>query len=74
MKLVVSSIALSLNEITQTDRQKSGNFHHTDRNEVDRDYAIKQIGSIIRKHQKSFLPAHGAFTTKLNYTNDSLTL
>ena len=47
MKLVVSSIVLSLNEITQTDGQKSGIFRHTDRNKIDGDYAIKQIVGII---------------------------
>ena len=49
MKLVVNSIVLSLNEITQTDRQRSGIFCHTDKNEVIEDYTKKQIVSIIEK-------------------------
>ena len=42
MRLVVNSIALSMNEITQTDGQTCGIFRHVDRNQVDEDYASKQ--------------------------------
>ena len=64
MKLVVNSIALSLNEITQTDGQRCGIFRHFDRNEVNKDYANGQIINIIKKHQNSFLPTKGAFRNK----------
>ena len=40
MKLVVSSIALSLDDITETDGQKSGVFHPIDRNKVDGDVQL----------------------------------
>ena len=50
MKMVVNSIALSLNEITQTDGQTSGLFHQVDRNDVDNEYASKQIVNIIKKY------------------------
>ena len=67
MKLVVNSIALSLNEITQTDRQRCGIFRHVDRREVNKDYADEQIVNIIQKHQNSsFLPTKGAFKNKRN--------
>ena len=46
MKLVVNSIALSLNEITQTDGQASGIFRHVERDQVDQEYASKQIVNI----------------------------
>lgn len=49
MKLVVSTITLSLQEITQTDRQSCGIFCHVDRSDVDREYALKQIVGIIKK-------------------------
>ena len=66
MKLVVNSTALSLNEITQTDRQRCGIFRHVDRNEVNKDYANEQIINIIKIHQNSFLPTKGAFRNKRN--------
>ena len=39
MKLVVNSIALSVNEITQTDGQNCGIFRHVDRTEINKKYA-----------------------------------
>ena len=45
-------------------------FCPKDRNEVNGDYATKQIVSIIRKHQNSFLPTQGTFTTKSNNRNE----
>ena len=70
MKLVVSSIALSLDDITETDGQKMGIFNPIDRNKVDSDYATQQIVSIIRKHHNSFLPAQGAFSVKMKKSNN----
>ena len=61
MKLVVNSITLSLNEITQTDGQTSGIFQQVDRNDVDNEYASKQIVNIIKKHNNSSVPTKGAF-------------
>ena len=43
MRLVVNSIALSLYEITQTDGQRCGIFHHALKNKVDKKYARDQI-------------------------------
>ena len=48
MKLVVNSIALSLNEITQTDGQSSGIFRHISRNHVSKEYAMEQMLNIMR--------------------------
>ena len=39
MKLFVNSIALSVNEITQTDGQNCGIFRHVDRTEINKKYA-----------------------------------
>ena len=64
MKLVVNPIALSVNEITQTDGQKCGIFHHVDRTEINKEYANEQIVNIITKHQNWFLPTNGAFRNK----------
>ena len=61
MKLVIISIALSLNKITQTDGQTCGIFCHENKNDVNKDNASKQILSIIKKHNNSFLPMKGAF-------------
>ena len=50
MKLVVNSIALSLNEIALTDGQATRIFRHVERDQIDKEYASKQIVSIIKKH------------------------
>ena len=69
MKMVVNSIALSLNDITQTDGKSSGIFCQVDRNDVDNEYASKQIVNIIKKHNNSFLPTKGAFKKRSNNLN-----
>ena len=66
MKLVVNSIALSLNEITQTDGQTCGIFRHVSRNDVNEEYTMEQMLNIMTKHNNSFLPTKGAFNRKTN--------
>ena len=56
MKLVVNSLALSLNEIALTDGQATGIFRHVERDKIDQGYASKQIVNILKKHNNSFLP------------------
>lgn len=67
MKLVSNSIALSLNDITQTDGQACGIFRHVNTEDVDETYASKQIVSIIRKHNNAFLPKKGAFNITVEH-------
>ena len=67
-KLVVNSIAISMNEITQTDGQQCGIFRHMETDDVDKDYASNQIVELINKHKNSFLPSRGAFKSPDNYS------
>ena len=71
MKLVSNSIALSLNDIVQTDGQVSGIFRHVGQEEVDESYACKQMISIIRKHNNSFLPKKGAFNISVEHDKNN---
>ena len=54
MRPVVNSITLSLYEITQTDRQRCGVFHHAPKNKVHEEYATDQIINKIQKHKNHF--------------------
>ena len=75
MKLVVNSIAISINEISETDGQQCGIFCHVERDDVDKDYADQQIIEIIKKHKNSFLPSKGAFKSQNhNSTSTSSTV
>ena len=49
--MIVNSIAISLNEISQTDGQQCGIFRYVDRDNVDEDYANQQIIDLIKKHK-----------------------
>ena len=66
MKLVVNSISISMNEISQTDGQQCGIFRHMERENVNEEYANQQIVKLINKHKNSFLPTNGAFNTLNN--------
>ena len=66
IKLIIDSIAILLNEITQTDGQQCGIFRHVERDDVDKDYANQQIIDMIKKYKNSFLPTKGVFQIQNN--------
>ena len=59
VRLVLNSIDLSINEITQSDVQRGVIFHHAPRNKVDEQYAMDQTIIKIQIHKKNLFPNKG---------------